>query len=813
MARSFTAGERNAIAATAKDIAAKFSVTKADGSWVDLTAYLVTATLERTVDDDSWRLNAELVRDDGALASLAPLREDSTLNDLSGSYSPLLDPARKWKVETSVVTHGSAASYKELCWGYYDVIDLPSNPTVQLTGRDPGALLLDYYVHEAKTYGDATNPVAIQTVLQQILNDNGFSSVTLYDESSVVFLVEEYTPADVSLMAALNTLAQLAGCTVRYEYGGSPEVLRLSLIAPNRAATAGDEAYTLAPSEYYAVPKATLDLTPVRNWIRTSYWDDAAADTLTITTENTTSQTRYAGIKRKLLIDLAKNTYFNTSARVSTFNDAVLSDLEYARFEHQYETPGFWIAELGDYAKLTANGVHYSTDQYGAVNSIRHVLQGGTMRTTLAIGGQPAGRYKTWTANVRVRAFDGGTPGLEVTNFRETARDADSVTFSWENGGLVNELWLWLATTAQPIASDPWPALNSVPDVRLTSVTTSYDVDLPDFGYVVVGQLCAVDEDGNVSKPWQFTVTSQDAPRLIQRVTQIAETATTVTYRIAVADPMPRNAISIAFVARNCTTDLTSPQTIAAASVTSDIATTGYVDIVVTRPAFEAGAGRVTFTASATDRISDIDAIDVPSQDGPGPVMDVKGAPGTTAFTITYTATGTLTYSVDDGAYGAVPASPFTVSRNTTGGADKVLTFKCIRNSQTATSMITVPPQEATTITCTAVVMRVYISTQDYTANTVTVGWEYVGSQGGGVFDLDFIRTAGSSGADHSQAATALLPGQSGASPQTYVHTVPDDIQAAPSTKATYSWRIVVKDSAGTVVRVSEWLDAIYNYV
>jgi hypothetical protein len=230
----------------------------------------------------------------------------------------------------------------------------------------------------------------------------------------------------------------------------------------------------------------------------------------------------------------------------------------------------------------------------------------------LSCGGQPSGRYKTWSARVTITGLPQESEGLRITNFRETERSDTQVTFGWDNNGLVNELWYHLVTSAQPIASDPWPALNSEPTGRLTSTTVDFDVTLPDFGYITLFQLFAVDAEGNVSKPWRATIASQDAPRLQQRVTLASQTATTLTFTVAVADPQPRSNITVTHSITGATVDLSSPQTILAASVTSDITTTGTLTYVVTRGT---GNGRITFTASATDRLTDTDAVDIPALD------------------------------------------------------------------------------------------------------------------------------------------------------------------------------------------------------
>lgn len=1052
MARTFTAGERTNIGATAKKIYSRFSIMDSEGNWDDMSSlgsqdWFLGASVEKGLEDNCWRMTARFRLDNGSTASLAPLREDSTINvDSGAAYAPQVDAHRQWKVEVAVIEATDtlqSSDWKELCAGLYQRVVITDSPRVlTIYGLDYGASLALAYIDEERTYGNDDTPVAMETVIQQVLTDNGLSGITLYTPTSPSFVMKAFTLKDISVMEAVNLIAAKAAMKVYYEYDAS-DVFRLTLTKPNREAEPGDEVWTLGPGEYYELPSASLDGDQVRNEIIGRYWDDTAEEVLPITRQDTASITRYGGphaVPYRMALDLSQDTNLTTAARVTTLLDAILSDVSTPPFEHEYVTPGFWIAQLGDYGKFTANGVHYSTDQYGGVNWIRHDIENGTIRTRLKVGGQPAGRYRTWLADPRLIR---GAPELRITDFRETTRSDSTVTYGWDAEGVVNEFWLWLTTTAQPIAADPWPALNTEPTVRLTSATRSYEVTLPDFGYVVVGQLVSVDTNGRVGRPWQFTLQSQSAPRLVQRATVTGTTGTTVTVRVAVADPQPSGIITIAHVATGCTVDKASPQQIAAGSVTTDIDTTGYVDYVVTRPSAGAGTGRVTFTASSTNRQIDIDAIDVPeqqdtllytactasitdsdattvtvtvtatasvgtptvglvsvtgatinsghaagtftyaqngtdnvwvfdraafqsgggqavfksvltgyvddtdsveideqgrdtipllcrarvtasdndevtvrvavadpypqgagsatityqnqgtggvtpasggtvtpastlteaagtyvdytitrpafgagtgrvtftatasgrtsdsdavevpaqerdtvellcrakvqstsatqvvarvavadyvsggsgdvtltytatgctiaspaspqtivsanvtadidttgtvdvtinraafeagmgrvtftatrtgrvpstdsldvqSQDGPGPVMDVVGAPGTTEFTITYTATGTLTYSVDGGAYGAVPASPFTVSRNAAGGADKVLTFKCVRNSQTVTSMITVPPQVGTSASPPQV-YNVRVTGVNNTTEVITVAWD-----------------------------------------------------------------------------------------
>src|SRR5690606_4059210 len=107
----------------------------------------------------------------------------------------------------------------------------------------------------------------------------------------------------------------------------------------------------------------------------------------------------------------------------------------------------------------------------------------------------------------------------------------------------------------------------------------------------------------------------RDTVPLLMRARVLSVTGTQIVVRVAVADPFPGSAITIAYSATGGTglaVTPGSPQTIPAGSVTANIDTTGFIDFTITRPTSGSGAGRVTFTASAPGRVSDADAVDVP---------------------------------------------------------------------------------------------------------------------------------------------------------------------------------------------------------
>jgi hypothetical protein len=141
-----------------------------------------------------------------------------------------------------------------------------------------------------------------------------------------------------------------------------------------------------------------------------------------------------------------------------------------------------------------------------------------------------------------------------------------------------------------------------------------------------------------------------DTIPLTIRARVTATSATTVTVRVAVADPSPQgtNSVSIAhsyIISSGAgTVDLSSPQTVTPESTITEAANT-YKDYVVTRPAMVTGSGRITFTATAANRVAATDAVDVPAVDTTGTiysqVFPAITAVSATQITVTVTASAT----------------------------------------------------------------------------------------------------------------------------------------------------------------------------
>jgi len=157
-----------------------------------------------------------------------------------------------------------------------------------------------------------------------------------------------------------------------------------------------------------------------------------------------------------------------------------------------------------------------------------------------------------------------------------------------------------------------------------------------------------------------------------------AQDDTTVTVQLAVADTLGASP-SVAYA-------------VFGAAYSSGSGSGPYV---FTKPTAGNGLGRAVFTASLAGRTEVYDAVDIPESSAPGPSLTLQTTPGSTSYSIAYTASGgTVEVSIDGGSFSAAGASPVVVARSAVGGADKVYTFRVAGTSQTVTDSVTIPAQD-----------------------------------------------------------------------------------------------------------------------
>jgi hypothetical protein len=173
--------------------------------------------------------------------------------------------------------------------------------------------------------------------------------------------------------------------------------------------------------------------------------------------------------------------------------------------------------------------------------------------------------------------------------------------------------------------------------------------------------LFAATKTGHESDTDTVTIEEQgrDTVPLQLRARVLSASTSQVVVRVAAADAYPGGNITLAYVHQNTGgVSPGTPQTLTGGSVTSDLDTTAYVDYTIL---LGTTTGRVVFTGSAANRLTDSDAVDVPPADRRNGISEVLSATpayegGTANLTVhfdpdTWTGTAAARYSVAGAAW------------------------------------------------------------------------------------------------------------------------------------------------------------------
>ena len=256
-----------------------------------------------------------------------------------------------------------------------------------------------------------TTGYAVQSVMQQILNDNGLSSITLATPVSPSWNILPYKQDRTSVFDALRALATQIGWDLRMKWDSGTSAFKLTFYDPNRTKTTPD--YTFDSDDYEQLSELSLDKQGVRNVVQVIYGNRSSLAPLgqskrtILQVSDATSISKYG----RLFFEIAEEATSNidSSAEATTLANAALDDLKEPTVSHTADLAfGFPYAELNDLYRFTANGRHYSSNQDLALVAVSHSVADGIMRTSLSCRGKPTAGTQVWT-NANVRPVGSGT--------------------------------------------------------------------------------------------------------------------------------------------------------------------------------------------------------------------------------------------------------------------------------------------------------------------------------------------------------------------------------------------------------------------
>ncbi len=411
--RTISAPERALIGGQTLEYHLRVEIENESGTWINYSDdpvggidWIEEVTLSESIDQPvaggSLRLKREA--DDGTqLLSLAPFVATSPLNvDDLAAYSPVIHPGRGVRIWLAPVANGAgrpadvSASWKKVFDGILGKPQWGPEYSIDVGLRDLGARLADVIIEELREYG-STSGIAVETVMNQILADNGIAITVTVPVSPNWFLLP-YEQARVPVFDALRALALQIGWDLRYKYPAVGDTPLLTLYPPDRTGVFTNlvTGLVVTPDEYIKVTNMEIGDDEVRNFGRLIYVDGATGTKAEVTQFDSASIATFN--RRYIEISEGSSSNIDTAAEAQAMIDAVIADLATPFADHALEIFHLWPVQLGDVMRCTANDVHYTDDQEYAVVALSHRFADGHAESTLQMRGKPAGAYRQWIA-------------------------------------------------------------------------------------------------------------------------------------------------------------------------------------------------------------------------------------------------------------------------------------------------------------------------------------------------------------------------------------------------------------------------------
>lgn len=473
-----------------------------EGAFTDLSTlvakdWVLSAEWGPTIDQPIADAVILLWRAEGA-DSLAPFMEGSPLNEDSlGAYAPRIDSGRQLQIITAVTPRDTAPVAGDMKLMFHGRTEIPSwggrASKITLTALDLGGRLEAQKTEVDRDYGAPDPGTPLQTVLQQILDDNfGVGVITLRVVGAPAWGVGQFTlEADRPILASMREVARWRGWDVRYLWDGGAGAFALTLSEPDRAKSVPD--HTFAPDQVLEVEDLKIDPTTVRNRLLVSYPNSATGERELLLFDDVDSILRFGKQTHRFVF--GDDSPINTTPEANTFGTTALSDLADPFAEQKVSVRYWWPVELGDLHRYQANGRHYDVDEDLAVVAYRHrITSEGQVRTTFTTRGKPAGAYTSWLSDRIARqaiehaGYLKWGPRSHGTDPLILAREPNALLVSAN----IREVILQLPTTM----ADADAEVRVAPATNLPRATTDISVTLPARGFIKVLRDEPLDFDG-----------------------------------------------------------------------------------------------------------------------------------------------------------------------------------------------------------------------------------------------------------------------------------------------------------------------------
>ncbi len=242
----------------------------------------------------------------------------------------------------------------------------------------------------------STTGTAVETIMQQIINDNGLGGLfTLSTPVSPSWTITPYLQQRESVLEALELFADQIGWNLRF----SKSTFALTFSAPDRAA-AGAAVKTLSAAEECEFTELAIDVTEIRNVVAGVYGDASSRDgegaptRLRREVSDSTSISKYG--RRFMEISEGSNSNIDSSSEMDAMLNAVLADLKEPTAVLSVSFPVDPYLELDDLVQIPADGLRFTSTQKLAIVGMRDRYEAKGQRTTITLAGKPVSRRSGW---------------------------------------------------------------------------------------------------------------------------------------------------------------------------------------------------------------------------------------------------------------------------------------------------------------------------------------------------------------------------------------------------------------------------------
>ena len=402
--RTLSTEEQQIIDSPTRRVDIRVKIEDGDATLQDMTDFfgndwLLSVDFGEDIDSDGMDARIVLARELHHDSTAPTVRDARTNLNGGGSWDPILDLGREVVIEVRIAADETATanSWHEMFRGAIDIIDWGSYE-VQITCRDQIRDLQDTFIEDRDEYS-LSGGQAIETTMQDIMDDWLSSPPTLYTPSTPAFVTTNYNVSKESVLSACKFLADMIGWRVKYKWDSGTSAFRLTLFEPDRTKSSVD--YTFTDDDYYEINRMAVDIKDIRNAVTIYYPDptdllqDGQPTMKSVTRTDSASITSYG--RRWMGITEESTSLIDTSTEANDLADIAISDLAFPKIDKEMIMPLWAWVELEDLYDVTANEYHSSTTITYAVVGYRHTFSDNRAETSLLLREDAvAGKHITW---------------------------------------------------------------------------------------------------------------------------------------------------------------------------------------------------------------------------------------------------------------------------------------------------------------------------------------------------------------------------------------------------------------------------------